>query len=66
MRNNPNDLANQLIAMIKKEISSEIKTYKSHSHEEDVDSRELGVLDGRYEMALQLKNSIKKWEKEND
>jgi|TARA_R100000664_G_C2626960_1_gene58377 hypothetical protein len=66
LRNNPNDLANQLIAMIKKEISSEIKTYKSHSHEEDVDSRELGILDGRYEMALQLKNSIKKWEKEND
>ena len=66
MRNNPNDLANQLIAMIKKEISSEIKTYKSHSHEEEVDSRELGILDGRYEMALQLKNSIKKWEKEND
>ena len=66
MRNNPNALANQLIAMIKKEISSEIKTYKSHSHEEDVDSRELGILDGRYEMALQLKNSIKKWEKEND
>jgi hypothetical protein len=66
LRNNPNDLANQLIAMIKKEISSEIKTYKSHSHEEDIDSRELGILDGRYEMALQLKNSIKKWEKEND
>ena len=66
MRNNPNDLANQLIAMIKKEISSEIKTYKSHSHEEDVDSRELGILDGRYEMALQLKNFMKKWEKEND
>ena len=66
MRDNPNDLANQLIAMIKKEISSEIKTYKSHSHEEDIDSRELGILDGRYEMALQLKNSIKKWEKEND
>jgi len=66
LRDNPNDLANQLIAMIKKEISSEIKTYKSHSHEEDIDSRELGILDGRYEMALQLKNSIKKWEKEND
>jgi len=66
LRNNPNDLANQLIAMIKKEISSEIKTYKSHSHEEDVDSRELGILDGRYEMALQLKNSIKKWEKEDE
>jgi hypothetical protein len=66
MRNNPDDLSNQLIAKIKKEISSEIRTYKSHSHEDDVDSRELGILDGRYEMAMQLKNLIKKWEKEND
>jgi hypothetical protein len=62
MRNNPDDLSNQLIAKIKKEISSEIRTYKSHSHEDDVDSRELGILDGRYEMAMQLKNLIKKWE----
>ena len=65
MRFNPDDLSNQLIAVIKKEISSEIKTYKSHSHEEDVDSRELGILDGRYEMAVELKNVIKKWEKDN-
>ena len=65
MRNNPDDLSNQLIAKIKKEISSEIKTYKSHSHEDDVDSRELGILDGRYEMAVELKNIIKKWEKDN-
>ena len=50
MRFNPDDLSNQLIAVIKKEISSEIKTYKSHSHEDDVDSRELGILDGRYEI----------------
>ena len=64
MRNNPDDLSNQLIAKIKKEISSEIRDYKNHSHEDDVDSRELGILDGRYEMALQLKNSI--WENEND
>ena len=63
MRNNPDDLSNQLIAKIKKEISSEIKTYKSHSHEDDVDSRELGILDGRYEMAIQIKNLIKQWEK---
>ena len=63
MRNNPDDLSNQLIAKIKKEISSEINTYKSHSHEDDVDSRELGILDGRYEMAMQLKNLIKEWEK---
>ena len=66
MRNNPDDLSNQLIAKIKKEISSEIRDYENHSHEDDVDSRELGILDGRYEMAMQLKNLIKKWENEND
>jgi hypothetical protein len=66
MRNNPDDLSNQLIAKIKKEISSEIRDYKNHSHEDDVDSRELGILDGRYEMAMQLKNLITKWEKKND
>jgi hypothetical protein len=65
MRGNPDDLANQLIAVIKKEISSEIRTYKTHNHEDDVDSRELGILDGRYEMSIQLKNLIKNWEKEN-
>jgi len=63
MRNNPDDLSNQLIAKIKKEISSEISTYNNHSHEDDVDSRELGILDGRYEMAMQIKNLIKEWEK---
>ena len=66
MRNNPDDLSNQLIAKIKKEISSEIRTYKNHNHEDDVDSRELGILDGRNEMAIQLKNLIREWEKEND
>ena len=66
MRNNPDDLSNQLIAKIKKEISSEIRTYKDHNHEDDVDSRELGILDGRYEMAMQLKNLIKKWENEDE
>ena len=63
MRNNPDDLSNQLIAKIKKDLSSEISTYKSHSHEDDVDSRELGILDGRYEMAIQIKNLIKQWKK---
>jgi hypothetical protein len=64
MRNNPDDLSNQLIAKIKEEISSEIKTYKDQYHEEDVDSRELGILDGRYEMAMQIENFIKNWENE--
>jgi len=53
---------NKLIDVIKKEISSEIDTYKSYNYEDDVDSRELGILDGRYEMAVQLSNVIKKWE----
>mgnify|MGYP003110110098 CR=1 FL=1 len=55
-----------VISNIKESISSEIDTYENHSHEDDVDSRELGILDGRYEMAMQLKNLIKKWENEND
>ena len=64
MRNNPDDLSNQLIAKIKKDLSSEISTYKSHSHEDDVDSRELGILDGRYECAEALQTKIKEWKKE--
>jgi len=64
MRNNPDDLSNQLIAKIKEEISSEIKTYKDHGYEDDIDSRELGILDGRYEMAMQIENLIKNWENE--
>ena len=55
-----------VISHIKEEINSEIDTYESHSHEDDVDSRELGILDGRHEMAVQIKNLIKKWEQEND
>ena len=65
MRNNPDDLSNQLIAKIKKAISSEIRDYRNFNHEDDVDSRELGILDGRVEMAIQLKYLIEKWEKKN-
>ena len=66
MRNNPDDLSNQLINKIKKWLKAEISDARTYGEDADVDSRELGILDGRYEMALQLKNSIKKWEKEND
>ena len=41
----------------------ETKAYTDQYHEEDVDSRELGILDGRYEMAMQIENLIKNWEK---
>ena len=31
---------------------------------DDIDSRELGILDGRYECAESLLEQIKKWENE--
>ena len=52
-----------IIAKIKEDVSLETKAYKDQYHEEDVDSRELGILDGRYEMAMQIENLIKNWEK---
>ena len=47
-----------IIAKIKEDVSLETKAYKDQYHEEDVDSRELGILDGRYEMAMQIENNI--------
>ena len=71
MRNNPNDLANQLVAekvkiinKIKTWLRGEISDFHSHPHDDDVDSRELGILDGRYECARGLITQIKKWENE--
>jgi hypothetical protein len=66
LRNNPNDLANQLINKIKKWLKAEISDARSYGEDADVDSRELGILDGRYECARGLLTEIKKWEKEND
>lgn len=64
MRNNPDDLANQLVNKIKAWLKSEISDVHSHPHDDDVDSRELGILDGRYECARGLITQIKKWENE--
>ena len=71
MRNNPNDLANQLVAekvniinKIKVWLRGEISDVHSNPHDDDIDSRELGILDGRYECAENLLEQIKKWEKE--
>jgi len=50
-----------VISKIKEDVSLETKAYKDQYHEEDVDSRELGILDGRYEMAMQIENLIKNW-----
>jgi|TARA_R110002073_G_scaffold3925_4_gene26188 hypothetical protein len=71
MRNNPNDLANQLVAekvniinKIKVWLRGEISDVHSNPHDDDIDSRELGILDGRYECAESLLEQIKKWENE--
>ena len=65
MRNNPDDLSNQLVSKIKQWLKEEISDVHSNDHDADVDSRELGILDGRYECARGLITQIKKWEKEN-
>ena len=72
MRNNPNDLANQLVAekvniinKIKVWLQQELSDVKDNCHEDDVDSRELGILDGRLECAENLLEQIKKWEENN-
>ena len=64
MRGNPDDMANQLVNKIKKWLKSEIADVHSNPHDDDVDSRELGILDGRYECARSLITQIKKWENE--
>jgi len=54
----------ELINKIKAWLKSEISDVHSHPHDDDVDSRELGILDGRYECARGLITQIKKWENE--
>ena len=64
MRNNPDDMANQLVHKIKVWLRGEISDVHSNPNDDDVDSRELGILDGRYESARSLITQIKKWENE--
>jgi hypothetical protein len=50
---------------IKVWLRGEIQDVRNN-FEDDLDSRELGILDGRYECAESLIEQIKKWENEND
>ncbi len=63
MRNNPDDISNQIIHEIKIWLKKEISDVHANPHDDDVDSRELGILDGRYECARGLITYIKKLEK---
>ena len=56
----------ELIKKIKVWLRREISDVHSNPNDDDVDSRELGILDGRYECARGLITQIKKWENEDD
>jgi len=60
MRNNPDDLANQLIQKVKDYIQEEIDT--TELDEDTMESAEDGILVGRKELAESLLKQIKKWE----
>lgn len=57
--NFPETLVTQKIKMW---LKGEISDYHTNDQDADVDSRELGILDGRYECARSLVTQIKKWE----
>jgi hypothetical protein len=63
MRNNPDDLANQLINKIKVWLRDEVNAVRDNPLSEDDDSRESALLQGRYECAEGLQDQITKWEK---
>ena len=56
----------KLNGKIKTWLLGEISDAKINCHEDDVDSRELGILDGRLECAENLLEQITKWEEEDD
>jgi len=64
MRNNPDDLSNQLVNKIKVWLRGELSQIKKNPIYEEDDSRESGILDGRYECAEGLLEQITKWENE--
>jgi len=62
MRNNPDDLANQLIQKVKDYLQEEVGNIP-YVDIETIASLEDGILEGRKELAESLLNQINKWEK---
>jgi hypothetical protein len=56
----------KLNGKIKTWLLGEISDAKDNYHGDDVDSRELGILDGRLECAENLLEQITKWEEEDE
>ena len=51
-----------VINHIKTWLRGEVSDVRDNPHEDDVDARELGILDGRLECAENLLEQIQKWE----
>tara|TARA_R100000329_G_scaffold57210_1_gene51812 strand:- start:1121 stop:1318 length:198 start_codon:yes stop_codon:yes gene_type:complete len=64
MRNNPDDLANQLIQKVKDYLQEEVDN--TELDEDTMESAEEGILVGRRELAESLLNQIDEWENENE
>ena len=66
MRNNPDDLANQLIQKVKDYLQKEIDHTDPDLDEDTAESISDGICAGRKELAEVLLWKIDKWENENE
>ena len=64
MRNNPDDLANQLIQKVKDYLQEEVEN--TELDEDTMEGAEDGILVGRKELAESLLNQINRWESEEE
>ena len=64
MRNNPDDLANQLVNKIKEHCDQEVEVNEEHPWHTITDGTG-DICRGRLEFAEGLLEQIKKWENEN-
>jgi len=63
MRNNPDDLANQMLQKVKYYLQGEVDN--TELDEDIMVSAEDGILVGRKELAESLLSQMEKWEKED-
>jgi hypothetical protein len=68
MRNNPDDISNQIIKKIKDWLEDEVNQYEKYTFDDnnDVDDADVYLSKGRHECAENLYNQINKWENEYD
>ena len=68
MRNNPDDISNQIIKKIKDWLEDEVNQYEKYTFDDnhDVADEDVYLSKGRHECAENLYNQINKWENEYD